>query len=88
LCIFSRIFFIFFLPSFTFICLQQPSFAFIGEGSGRGFGGLFGPSRPRGQRWLEPTAGSAVACGYGGRVAGREIDCAYVSHTERVNHSF
>jgi hypothetical protein len=67
---FSPIFFIFFLPSFTFICLQQPSFAFIGEGSERGFGGVF--RRPARAAW----AGWSRQ-----RVAGGEMDCAYVSHT-------
>jgi hypothetical protein len=47
-CFFTN-FFIFFLPSFAFICLQQPSFAFIGEGSERGFGGGFG--RPARAAW-------------------------------------
>jgi hypothetical protein len=60
--------------------LHLPSLAFIGEGSERGVGGVFSLFRPHGLRWLEPTEASAVACGYGGRVAGVEIDCAYVSH--------
>jgi hypothetical protein len=45
-------FFIFFI----FIYLQQPSFAFIGEGSDRGFWGDFWPSRAHGLRRLEPAA--------------------------------
>jgi hypothetical protein len=73
-------FFYFFLPSFAFSSLQQPSFAFIGEGSERGFWRGFWPSRQDGLRRPEPTAASAVAWGYGGRVAGGEMDCAYVSH--------
>jgi hypothetical protein len=34
---FSADFFLFFLPSFAFSSLHLPSFAFIGEGSERGF---------------------------------------------------
>jgi len=40
-CIFSPIFFYFFLPSFAFRSLPQPSFAFIGEARKREFGGVF-----------------------------------------------
>jgi hypothetical protein len=39
----------FFFIFFTFICLQQPSFAFIGEGSEWGFWGIFG--RPARAAW-------------------------------------
>jgi hypothetical protein len=70
-------FFLFFQPSFGYICLEQPSVAFIGEGSERGFGGIFGRS-----------ARAACAGWSRLRFAGGEIDCAYVSHTLRVNHSF
>jgi hypothetical protein len=76
----APIIFYLFQPSFGFIRLHLPSLAFIGEGSERGVGGVFSLFRPHGLRWLEPTEASAVACGYGGRVAGVEIDCAYVSH--------
>ena len=56
LCVFSPIFFIFFLPSFAFSSLQQPSFAFIGEGSERGFGGGFGrPTRAAWAGWSRVT---------------------------------
>jgi hypothetical protein len=33
--------FLFFQPSFGYICLQQPSAAFIGEAPERGFGGVW-----------------------------------------------
>jgi hypothetical protein len=55
LCIFAPIFLFFFtfiylyLPLAAFICLYLPLFAFIGEGSKRGFGGLFG--RPARAAW-------------------------------------
>jgi hypothetical protein len=39
---------------FTFIYLQQPSFAFIGEGYERGVGGDFGRPPRCGVRRLEP----------------------------------
>jgi hypothetical protein len=41
LCSFSAIIFYFFQPSFGYICLQQPSPAFIGEAPERGFGGVW-----------------------------------------------
>jgi hypothetical protein len=62
-------FFLFFLPSVAFRSLPQPSFAFIGKGCERGFGGVFG--RPTRAAW----AGKRRL-----RVAGGGIDCAYVSH--------
>jgi hypothetical protein len=42
-------FLFFFLPSFAFSSLHLPSFAFIGEGSDRGFGGVF--RRPARSAW-------------------------------------
>jgi hypothetical protein len=80
LCIFSPIFFIFFylhLPSAAFSSLHLPSLVKVPKG---GFGGVFGRPAKDGLRRPEPTAASAVAWGYGGRVAGGEMDCAYVSH--------
>jgi hypothetical protein len=54
-CFFAN-FFYFFLPSFAFSSLQQPSFAFIGEGSERGFGGGFGrPTRAAWAGWSRVT---------------------------------
>jgi hypothetical protein len=41
--------FLFFQPSFGYICLQQPSFAFTGEVPEEAFGGIF--RRPARAAW-------------------------------------
>ncbi len=86
-CVFSPIIFYFFnlhWVTFAFSSLHLPSLERLPK---RGLG-RFLPFRPRRLGRLEPGAASAVACGYGETSGRGEIDCAYVSHALRVNHSF
>ena len=68
------------MPSAAFSSLHLPSLVKVPTG-------VFGrPARAAWAGWSR-LAASAVAWGYGGRVAGGEIDGGYVSHALRVNHS-
>jgi hypothetical protein len=72
-CFFTN-FFIFFLPSVAFRSLHLPSLVKVPRG---GFDGFFrGP------------AGAAWAGWSRLRLAREEIDCAYVSHGLKIDHSF
>jgi hypothetical protein len=78
--VFSRNFFYFFLPSFAFSSLHLPSFAFIGEGSEKGFGGHFGRHAHAGWAGWSRVRLAPLPAAMARRTAGGEMDCAYVSH--------